>query len=82
MITPEEKKDLDMEDWDYIKKVKIYKDGKTGEPIMIKFKSGGITGDRRRKIKSDDANFDTALKVANRIQSGFQKTEDEEDKED
>ena len=82
MITPEEKKDLDMEDWDYIKKDKIYKDGKTGEPIMIKFKSGGITGDRRRKIKSDDANFDTALKVANRIQSGFQKTEDEEDKED
>ena len=42
MITPEEKKDLDIEDWDYIKKVKVYKDGKTGEPIMIKFKSGGI----------------------------------------
>jgi hypothetical protein len=82
MITPEEKKDLDMEDWDYIKKVKIYKDGKTGEPIMIKFKSGGITGDRRRKIKSDDANFDTALKVANRIQAGFQKSEDNEEKED
>ena len=82
MITPEEKKDLDMEDWDYIKKVKIYKDGKTGEPIMIKFKSGGITGDRRRKIKSDDANFSTALEVANRIQSGFKQAEDEEDKED
>jgi hypothetical protein len=81
MITPEEKKDLDMEDWDYIKKVKIYKDGETGEPIMIKFKSGGITGDRRRKIKSDDANFDTALKVANRIQAGFKQAEDEEDKE-
>ena len=82
MITPEEKKDLDIEDWDYIKKVKIYKDGKTEEPIMIKFKSGGITGDRRRKIKSDDANFNTALEVAKRIQSGFKQVEDEEDKED
>lgn len=82
MITPEEKKDLDIEDWDYIKKVKIYKDGKTGEPIMIKFKSGGITGDRRRKIKSDDANFDTALKVANRIQAGFHEAEDKDEKED
>jgi hypothetical protein len=82
MITPEEKKDLDIEDWDYIKKVKVYKDGKTGEPIMIKFKSGGITGDRKRKIKSDDPNFDTALEVANRIQSGFKQVEDEEDKED
>lgn len=82
MVTPEEKKDLDMEDWDYIKKVKIYKDGKTGEPIMIKFKSGGITGDRKRKIKSDDANFDTALKVANRIQAGFREVEDKDEKED
>ena len=82
MITPEEKKDLDMEDWDYIKKVKIYKDGKTGEPIMIKFKSGGITGDRRRKIKSDDDNFDTALKVANRIQAGFYKAGDKDENED
>lgn len=82
MITPEEKKELDMEDWDYIKKVKIYKDGKTGEPIMIKFKSGGITGDRKRKIKSDNSNFDTALKVANRIQAGFKETKDEDEGED
>jgi hypothetical protein len=82
MITPEEKKDLDMEDWDYIKRVKIYKDGKTGEPIMVKFKSGGITGDRRRKIKSDDPNFDTALKVANRIQAGFRKPDDKDQNED
>lgn len=82
MITPEEKKDLDMEDWDYIKKVKIYKDGKAGEPIMIKFKSGGITGDRKRKIKADDANFDTALKVANRIQAGFREVEDKDERED
>lgn len=82
MITPEEKKDLDIEDWDYIKKVKIYKDGKTGEPIMIKFKSGGITGDRKRKIKSDNPNFDTALKVANRIQAGFQESKDEDEGED
>ena len=81
MITSEEKKDLDMEDWDYIKKVKIYKDGKTGEPIMIKFKSGGITGDRGRKIKSDDANFDTALNVANRIQAGFYEAGDKDENE-
>ena len=81
MITPEEKKDLDMEDWDYIKKVKIYKDGKSGEPIMIKFKSGGITGDRKRKIKADDENFDTALKVANRIQAGFHGAEDKDEDE-
>jgi hypothetical protein len=82
MITPEEKKDLDIEDWDYIKKVKIYKDGKTGEPIMIKFKSGGITGDRKRKIKVDDSNFDTALKVANRIQAGFHEADDKDENED
>ena len=82
MITPEEKKDLDIEDWDYIKKVKIYKDGETGEPIMIKFKSGGMDGDRKRKIKSDEANFDTALKVANRIQAGFKPVEGKEESED
>ena len=81
MITPEEKKDLDIEDWDYIKKVKIYKDGKTGDPIMIKFSSGGITGDRKRKIKAEDANFDTALKVAERIQAGFKDSSKEEDEE-
>lgn len=79
MITPEEKKELDMEDFDYIKKVKIYKDGKTGEPIMIKFRSGAISGARGRKIKAEDANFDTALRVANRIQAGF-KTKEKEDK--
>jgi len=82
MITPEEKKDLDMEDWDYIKKVKVYKDGKTGEPIMVKFKADGVGGDRRRKIKVEDANFDTALKVANRIQAGFKPVEGKEEGED
>jgi hypothetical protein len=49
---------------------------------MIKFKSGGITGDRRRKIKADDPNFDTALEVANRIQAGFKETKDEDEGED
>jgi hypothetical protein len=78
VITPEEKKDLDIEDWDYIKKVKIYKEGKTGDPTMVKFKAGGITGDRTRKIKSSDANFDVALKVADRIQSGFKSVSDKE----
>jgi hypothetical protein len=80
MITPEEKKELEIEDWDYIKKVKIYRDGETGEPIMVKFKSGGTTSDRKRKIKFDDPRFDTALKVSNRIEAGFQKEgQDEED---
>ena len=80
MITPEEKKELEIEDWDYIKKVKIYRDGETGEPIMVKFKSGGTTSDRKRKIKFDDPRFDTALKVSNRIEAGFQKKgQDEED---
>jgi hypothetical protein len=81
MVTPEEKKDLDIEDWDYIKKVKIYKDGKTGDPIMIKFKSGGSDEDRKRKIKAEDANFDTALKVANRIQAGFKEASGEGESE-
>jgi hypothetical protein len=81
MITPEEKKDLGIEDWDYIKKVKIYKDGETGDPILIKFRSGGITGDRKRKIKAEDPNFDTALRVAERIQSGFNDSSNDEDEE-
>ena len=81
MITPEEKKELGIEDWDWIKKVKIYKDGKTGEPYLIKFKSGGLDADRRRKISSEDANFDTALKVANRIQAGFTQVEDKDSEE-
>ena len=80
MVTPEEKKELEIEDWDYIEKVKIYKDGETGEPIMVKFKSGGTTSDRKRKIKFDDPRFNTALKVSNRIETGFHKEgEDEED---
>jgi hypothetical protein len=78
MITPEEKKELGMEDWDWIKKVKIYKDGKTGEPYLIKFKSGGLDSDRRRKITAEDSNFDTALKVANRIQAGFTQVENKD----
>ena len=78
MITPEEKKDLDIEDWDYIKKVKIYKDGKTGEPYLVKFRSGGTSGYKKRKIKADNPNFDTALKVANRIQAGFKQVEDKD----
>ena len=78
MITPEEKKELGIEDWDWIKKLKIYKDGKTGEPYLIKFKSGGLDADRKRKISSEDANFDTALKVANRIQAGFTQVEDKD----
>ena len=81
MITPEEKKELGIEDWDWIKKVKIYKDGKTGEPYLIKFKSGGLDEDRRRKITAEDPNFDTALKVANRIQAGFTQVEDEDSEE-
>jgi hypothetical protein len=81
MITPEEKKDLGIEDWDWIKKVKIYKDGKTGEPYLIKFKSGGLDPDRRRKITAEDSNFDTALKVANRIQAGFKQVEDKDSEE-
>ena len=80
MVTPEEKKELEIEDWDYIKKVKIYRDGETGEPIMVKFKSGGATSDRKRKIKFDDPRFNTALKVSNRIEAGFRKEgQDEED---
>ena len=81
MITPEEKKDLDIEDWDYIKKVKIYKDGKTGEPYLVKFRSGGTSGYKKRKIKADNPNFDTALKVANRIQAGFTQVEDKDSEE-
>jgi len=81
MITPEEKKELGMEDWDWIKKVKIYKDGKTGEPYLIKFKSGGLDSDRRKKITAEDSNFDTALKVANRIQAGFTQVEDKDSEE-
>ena len=78
MITPEEKKELGIEDWDWIKKVKIYKDGKTGEPYLIKFKSGGLDEDRKRKITAEDSNFDTALKVANRIKAGFKQVEDKD----
>ena len=81
MITPEEKKELGIEDWDWIKKVKIYKDGKTGEPYLIKFKSGGLGADRRRKITAEDSNFDAALKVANRIQAGFTQVEDKDSEE-
>jgi len=81
MITPEEKKELGIEDWDWIKRVKIYKDGKTGEPYLIKFKSGGLDADRKRKITAEDPNFDTALKVANRIQAGFTQVEDGDSEE-
>jgi hypothetical protein len=79
-VTPEEKEQLGIEDWEYIKKVKVYKDGKNGDPYMIKFKSGGSESDRKRKIKSSDPAFETALKVAERIQSGFKqsKSKDEE----
>jgi hypothetical protein len=81
MVTPEERKELEMEDWDYIKKVKVYKDGETGEPIMVKFKSGGTTPDRKRKIKSDDPRFNTALNVSNRIEAGFRKEGEDEEEE-
>ena len=82
MVTPEEKKELEIEDWDYIKKVKIYRDGETGEPIMVKFKSGGTTSDRKRKIKSDDPRFNTALKVSRRIEEGFHKEDEDQEEVD
>jgi hypothetical protein len=46
------------------------------------FKSGGADSDRKRKIRSSDPSFETALKVANRIQAGFKPVESEEDEED
>jgi len=73
---------LGIEDWEYIKKVKIYKDGKTGDPYMIKFKSGGTESDRKRKIKSSDPSFETALKVAERIQAGFKQVDSKEEEEE
>lgn len=82
MITPEEKEKLGIANWNFVKKVKIYKDGKTGDPTMIKFKSGGMEKNRSRKIKADDSNFDTALEVANRIQAGFKEVSGEKDEED
>jgi hypothetical protein len=81
-VTPEEKEQLGIEDWEYIKKVKIYKDGKTGDPYMIKFKSGGTESDRKRKIKSSDPSFETALKVAERIQAGFKQVDSKEEEEE
>ena len=85
MITPEEKEELGMSDWSFIRKIKIYKDGETKEPIMIKFKGGG----KKKKIKASDPNFNTALAVAERVQAGFivvgrgenTDKEEEEDKE-
>lgn len=77
-ITPEEKEELGIGDWDFIKKVKISKDGK-GNPLVIRFKAGGMAKDRKRKIKSSDENFDTALKVAERILAGFKEAEDKEE---
>lgn len=75
-ITPEEREKLGLSDWDFIRKVKVYKDAKTGEPILVKFK----TGLQKKKIKASDENFDVALRVANRIQAGFDQ-EDEESEE-
>lgn len=78
-ITPEEKEELGMQDWDFIKKVKIAKDG-SGNPISIRFKSGGIGPERKKKkFKSSDSNFDVALKVADRILAGFKEAEDKEE---
>ena len=80
-ITPEEKQQLGIEDWEYIKKVKVYKNG-SGEPYLIKFKSGGVDSDRKRKISSSDPSFETALKVSQRIQAGFKQVDSKEDDED
>ena len=46
---------------------------------MIKFKSGGTDSDRKRKISSSDPAFNTALKVAERIQVGFKSEGSDED---
>jgi len=78
-VTPEEKKQLGIEDWPYIKKIKIYKNGETGDPYMIKFKGGGTSSDRKRKISSSDPAFSTALKVAERIQVGFKGSNEDEE---
>jgi hypothetical protein len=80
-VTPEEKEQLGIEEWEYIKKLKIYKGGKTGDPYMIKFKSGGANSDRKRKIKSSDPAFETALKVAERIKAGFKQVDSDKDEE-
>lgn len=81
VIKPEEKEELGMNNWDFIKKVKIYKDGKSGEPYMIRFTGESQEGKEKLKIKASDANFDTALKVADRIQSGFKQVDKDEKEE-
>jgi hypothetical protein len=78
VISNEERKELGMEDWGIIQKVKIYKNGKTGDPYLIKFKSG----DKKAKFGLKDPEFDTALKVAERIEAGFQPTEEEGEKKE
>lgn len=78
VITPEEKEEIGIKDWNFIKKAKIYKDGKTGEPYLIKFIGESPDGKERVKIKASDAEFNTALKIAERIQAGFKQIEDEE----
>lgn len=76
MITPEEKEKLGISDWGFLKRIKIYRDGKTKEPITVKFRSRL----NRKKFQSSDENFDTALRVAERVQAGYQNV-DKEDEE-
>jgi hypothetical protein len=82
-LTDEQKKDLGIDDWKTIKRIKIVKD-RTGDIIKIKLINGDAKfGDRRKVLTSKDGeNFDLVKKFINEIRKRvkFDKNDEEVEK--
>lgn len=83
-FTPEEKEELELSDWEDIKKVMVTRDSETKEPLRIKFVGRDGSGSRKKtSFKASDPRFTTAQKVADRVLSvQYQSPDEESDQED
>lgn len=83
-FTPEEKEELELSDWEDIKKVMVTRDSETKEPLRIKFVGRDGSGNRKKtSFKASDPRFTTAQKVADRVLSvQYQSPDEEPDQED
>ena len=67
-LTPEQRKELGIENWKTVTKVTlVYDRDKKPTKVILRNKEAGITGDRIRRIRKGQAGFEAAVKFAEDI---------------
>jgi hypothetical protein len=67
-LTPEQRKELGIENWKTVTKVTlVYDRDKKPTKVILRNKQAGILGDRIRRIRKGQAGFEAAVKFAEEI---------------